>query len=116
MIMSYLEDLIFITTNGIDISLLEDEDCEILDKLLQYLLENLPENMFAFHTEGRVSYDCNNIDGDISALIERHPEIKGVRRVVFVKENSEIIDKEKAAEFIRRSANFFGQELMEQLQ
>ena len=113
--MSFREDLIFITTNGIDLSILEEDDDDLLDELVEYLLEELPSNMYAFKDNKRVSYDNNNVDGCICAHLERHPENASLRRVVFLKEKNEIYSKEKAGEFIIKTANFFGQKLTERL-
>ena len=112
---SYIEDLIFITTYGIDISVLDSEDDDIMEELLDHLLGSLPKSMYAFYTEGRVGYDVNNITGSICASIERHREDERLRRIVFLKESSEIYDKENAQEFIVKTANFFGERLMQKL-
>jgi len=112
--MSFREDLIFITTYGIDISILEESTEVLQEQLLDFLLEHLPTDMYAFKDNG-VSYDVNNLNGDIRALIEERGEELRRRRVIFLKENEEILDKEKAGQFIVKTANFFGQLLQEKL-
>jgi len=113
--MSMKEDLIYITVYGIDISILEKSTEDLQDQLLDFLLAELPKSMYAFKKDTGVGYDCGFTTGDICASIETHPEDSSRRKVIFLKEGDEIVDREKAGEFIVKTANFFGQQLIDQL-